>query len=168
MKVLLCEDVEKLGFFGDIVDVKPGYARNYLLAQGLGKIASKDNIRSLAHEKAQRAEHRLATRALLERTCEAVNGAEVVVAAAANEQGHLFGSVSGRDVEANLRGQGFEVSDGMLAGVHIREVGTSEVRIRFAPDLSAVVRVVVVSQDELEKASDREEKDEDGKAIEKD
>ena len=59
MKVLLCEDVEKLGWLGDIVEVNVGYARNYMLPQGIGKVATEASIRAIAEEKAKRAEQRI-------------------------------------------------------------------------------------------------------------
>ena len=146
MKVLLCEDVDKLGWLGDVVEVKNGYARNYLLPQGLAMIPTEANLRSLAEEKEKRAEQRMQQRKLLEQMCEAIEGAEAVVAAKANELGHLFGSVTNKDIAANLREQGFEVADEMLKlDDHIKQVGTSTVTVRFAEDLEATVSVVVVN-----------------------
>ena len=78
MKVLLCEDVNKLGWLGDIVDVTEGYARNYLLPQGLATVATEGNIRSLAKEKGKRAVQRIAESKRLEKAAEAVKGAEAV------------------------------------------------------------------------------------------
>jgi len=147
MKVLLCEDIKKLGWLGDVVDVKTGYARNYLLPQGLAKVATEGNIRAIAQEKAKRAEQRLKERRRIEKAVEAVNGAEAVLAAKANEQGVLFGSVTEAMIAANLRAQGFEVADEVVKlPEHIKQVGTHEVGLRFAEDLTATVRVVVVPE----------------------
>jgi large subunit ribosomal protein L9 len=147
MKVLLCEDVRKLGWLGDIVEVKEGYARNYLLPQGLAKVATEANVRSIAQAKAERAELRLRERRRLEKAAEAVNGAEAVVAAKANEQGVLFGSIGEAVVAANLRAQGFEVADEIVKlPEHIKQLGTHEVTLKFADDVSATVRVVVVPE----------------------
>ena len=150
MKLLLCEDVEALGWLGDIVNVKDGYARNYLLPQGLAIIPTEANINSLAEEKARRTEVRKLERDRLEQVVENVEGAEVVLAANANEQGHLFGSVAQRDIAENLRQQGFEIKDAMvqLPGGHIKELGTHDVTLKIAGDLKAMIKVVVVSQDE--------------------
>ena len=147
MKVLLVEDIEKLGWLGDVVDVKDGYARNYLLPQGLAQQATEANVKAIAEEKAIRAEKRLQERQRMEKACEAVNGAEVVLSAKANEMGHLFGSISERDIAENLRGQGFTVADAVvkMAG-HIKEVGQHEVKLRFAQDITAMVNVVVVAE----------------------
>mgnify|MGYP001018360863 CR=1 FL=1 len=94
MKVLLCEDIEKLGWLGDVVDVKAGYARNYLIPGGLAVVPSEANIKSLADERAKRAESRKLARVQLERAAQAIEGAEVSISANTNEQGHLFGSVT--------------------------------------------------------------------------
>jgi large subunit ribosomal protein L9 len=147
MKVLLCEDVKKLGWLGDIVDVPEGYARNYLLPQRLAKVATEGNIKSLAQEKAKRSEQRLQERRRLEKAALAVNGAEAVVAAKANEQGVLFGSISESMIAANLRAQSFEVADEIVKlPEHIKQLGTHNVTLRFADDLTATVKVVVVPE----------------------
>lgn len=146
MKVLLCEDVEKLGWLGDIVEVSTGYARNYLLPQGLAKVATQANVKALAKEKAKRAERRIRERKRLEEAAAAVEGAEAVVAAKANEQGVLFGSVGASQIASNLREQGFEIADEIVQlDENIKQVGTSQVIIRFADDLTATVNVVVVA-----------------------
>ena len=150
MKLLLVEDVDKLGWLGDVVEVKDGYARNYLLPQGLATIPSQTNIDTLADEKAKRAEARLLEREQKEQVVASVEGAEVVLAAKANELGHLFGSVAERAIAENLRQQGFAIQDAMvqMPNGHIKEIGSHDVTLKFAADLNAVVRVVVVSQDE--------------------
>ncbi len=147
MKVLLCEDVKNLGWLGDIVEVATGYARNYLIPQGLAKKATKDNIRALSQEKAKRSEARIQERNRLERAAAAVEGAEAVLAAKANEQGHLFGSVGAPEIAGNLREQGFEVADEIVVlDENIKEVGTSQVVLKFGDDLTATVNVVVVAE----------------------
>ncbi|MHC4214773.1 MAG: 50S ribosomal protein L9 [Planctomycetota bacterium] len=166
MKVLLCEDVKDLGWLGDIVEVATGYARNYLIPQGLAKKATKDNIRALAQEKAKRSEARIQERNRLERAAVAVEGAEAVLAAKANEQGHLFGSVGATEIAGNLREQGFEVADDVVVlDENIKEVGTSQVVLKFGDDLRATVNVVVVAEggeisdlDEAESGSEAEKK----------
>ena len=135
MKVLLCEDIPKLGWFGDVVDVNNGYARNYLLPQGLAKVATEESIRSVAEEKAKRAEQRIQEKKRLE------------IAAKANEQGHLFGSVTAHHIAVNLREQGFEVADEIVRlPEHIKNVGTHEVKLKYANDLTVTVNVIVVPE----------------------
>ena len=151
MKVLLCEDIDKLGWLGDVVEVSTGYARNYLLPQGLAKVANEASIRSIAEEKARRAEQRKLEGKRLEEAVKAIEGAEAVVAAKANEQGHLFGSVSAREIAANLREQGFEVRDEIVQlSEHIKDIGTHPVTLKFRDDLTATVNVVVVPEQQNE------------------
>ena len=157
MKILLYEDIDKLGWLGDVVEVKEGYARNYLLPQGLAKVATEANIKIIAEEKAKRSEHRKLEGKRLEAAAEAVEGAEVVIAAKANEQGHLFGSVNNRQIAENLRAQGFEVKDEIVQlHEHIKEIGTHSIILRFHDGITASVNVVVVPEQE----SDTEKEDE--------
>ncbi|HUV40279.1 MAG TPA: 50S ribosomal protein L9 [Sedimentisphaerales bacterium] len=159
IKVLLLADIENnlygpkgggkgrmLGWYGDVLEVSSGYARNYLLPQGLAVIPTQANVGAIAEEKARRSEQRIQERQHLERAVSAVNGAEAVLAAKANEQGHLFGSISAGQIAGNLRQQGFEVADDVVElAEHIKEVGTTQVTLRFAEDLTATVNVVVVA-----------------------
>jgi large subunit ribosomal protein L9 len=147
MKVLLISDVKKLGWLGDVVEVADGYARNYLLTHGLAKLATDANVKAIARTKAQRAEQRHLERRQFEKVAKAVNDAEVVIAAAANEQGHLFGSVFRHEIAENLRAQGFEVADDTVELTeHIKQVGTYRVGLWFDNDLKAAVSVVVVPE----------------------
>lgn len=157
MKVLLCEDIRKLGWLGDVVDVTEGYARNYLLPQGLAKVATEGNIRAIAKAKAERAEERLKERKRLQAAAEAVNEAEAVLAAKANEHGVLFGSITDRMIAANLREQGFAVADEVVKlPEHIKQVGSHSVTLKFADEVTATVNVVVVAE-QTEEATEEEE-----------
>lgn len=147
MKVLLCEDIETLGWYGDVVDVRQGYARNYLLPQRLATIPTEAKIKAMADEKAKRAEQREVVVENFKKAADAVNGAEVVLAAKANEQGHLFGSVTEKEIAANLRQQGFEVADKFVhLDEHIKEIGERTVKLRFTVDVTASVKVIVVPE----------------------
>ena len=151
MKVLLCEDIDKLGWLGDVVEVKTGYARNYLIPQGLATVANEASIRALAEEKAKRAELRRLEGKRLEEAVKAIEGAEAVIAAKANELGHLFGSVNERQIASNLRAQGFDVRDDVVyLPEHLKEVGTHAVTLKFRDDLTAAVSVIVVAEQQEE------------------
>jgi large subunit ribosomal protein L9 len=155
VKVLLCEDVKELGWFGDVVEVSIGYARNYLLPQGLATMPTKANLRSLVKEATKRTEQRKLERERLEEAATAVEGAEAVVAAKANEQGVLFGSVGAGEIAENLRAQGFMVADEMVQlAEHIKQVGTHKVTLRFDKDLTATVNVTIVAEQEDENEPD--------------
>ena len=168
MKVLLCQDVEKLGWLGDVVEVKNGYARNYLLPYGIATVPNESNIRAISEAKSRGAEERQLAHAKLVVVAESVEGAEAVISAKANEQGHLFGSVGERDIATNLRDQGFEIADKMVAlGEHLKEVGTHEVTLKLAADLTANISVVVVSEDGVAEALAAEAAEADAAAVAK-
>lgn len=165
MKVLLTEDIKRLGWLGDVVDVNEGYARNYLLPQRLAKVATEGNIRAIAEEKAKRAEQRLQERKRIEKAAEAVDGAEAVLAARANEQGVLFGSITEPMIAANLRAQGYEVADQIVKmPEHIKHLGTHEVSLRFVEDVTATVRVVVVPEQVEEQSGEEAKEQEEAEA----
>jgi large subunit ribosomal protein L9 len=163
MKLLLLEDVESLGWLGDVVEVKDGYARNYLVPQGLATVPTEANIQSIAEKSARRAEVRRLDSEQKQQLAASLEDVEVVLAAKANELGHLFGSVSERDIAENLRQQGFAVQDAMvkMSGGHIKELGTHTITLKITTDLNTAIRVIVVSQDEtidaVEEQTDTEE-----------
>ena len=155
MKVLLCEDVEKLGWYGDVVEVSEGFARNYLLPQRIATIPTEQKIKAMAGEKAKRAEQRNLDYERMQKAAETVNGAEAVIAAKANEQGHLFGSVTEKEIAENLRQQGYEVADKYVQlDEHIKEVGQHTVKIKFAADVTATVKVTIVPQGQSVETAD--------------
>lgn len=152
MKVLLCTDIDNLGYIGEVVEVKNGYARNFLLPQGYATVPTEANIASLAQAKEEAAKKRLAKRQKLENLLERIENAEAVIAENANELGHLFGSVTEKDIAENLQKQGFEVSEKMIRmSEHLKEIGTHIVDVSIAPDLNTQINVVVVSQQDVEK-----------------
>jgi large subunit ribosomal protein L9 len=147
MKVLLCEDIAKLGWLGDVVEVPEGYARNYLLPQGIAQVATENNIKAIAQEKANRAQERVVERKRMEEVVTGVEGAEAVLAAKANEQGHLFGSITDKMIATNLREQGYQVADEIVKlSDPIKEVGVHTVTLAFAQDLKTQVTVTVVAE----------------------
>jgi len=155
MKVLLCEDVEKLGYYGDVVEVKDGFARNYLLPQKMAVMPTDSIIKSMEREKTKRAEHRKVERNRLEKIAKTVENAEAVISLKANEQGHLFGSVGPVEIAANLREQGFEIADKMVSmKEHIKEVGKHKVALKMAVDLIVTIDVVVVAEGQPQTAEE--------------
>ncbi len=159
MKVLLCTDIDNLGYIGEVVEVKNGYARNFLLPQGYATVPTEANIASLAQAKEEAAKKRMQKRQKLEDLLQRLEGAEAVIAENANEQGHLFGSVTEKNIAENLQKQGFEISDKMIRmHEHLKEIGTHIVDISIAQDLNTQINVVVVSQQDVEKQQAETEK----------
>lgn len=177
MEVLLLEDIDKLGFLGDVVDVKPGYARNYLVPQMLATVPTEDAIKAIADEKEKRAEQRRQVREKQEAAYENFVSPAVVIKAKVNEQGHLFGSVTEKDISENLQNQGFEISEDMVKMEHhIKDLGEHVAEVRFAVDLFKSVTVMVIDENapeepveevvETEETPEQEAGQEEGEPVE--
>jgi large subunit ribosomal protein L9 len=146
MKLILKQDVQNLGTSGDIVNVKPGYARNYLLPQGLAYAASDANLKRIELEK-QQAEER-AKRDYLEARRRAAQLAGLVLTfhAKAGEEGKLFGSVTAADIAARAGEQDldFEVDRRkILLDEPIKQLGAFPVKIRLGPEVDAEIEIRV-------------------------
>jgi len=151
MKVLLHSDIDRLGYLGDVVEVADGYARNYLLPQGLAILPSETNLRAIQKEKAAQMEQRRLALEKLQKVADEVSGAEVVIQALANEQGHLFGSVSESDIAGRLQEKGFEVqTKHVRMPEHFRVLGEYEVKLHFGQDVDTIVQVQVVRPTDAE------------------
>ncbi len=147
MKVILREDIAKLGRMGDVVEVADGYGRNYLLPRKLAVLATEKSVRALEHER-RAIESKVRK---LERSAraqaEALDGLVLSFTRAAGEEGKLFGSVTAMDIEEALAGKGHEVERRRIELEHpIKELGTHEVRIRLLRDVTATIRVDVVRE----------------------
>jgi len=147
MDVILREDVEKLGSAGDVVSVKDGYARNFLLPRGLAYPATEGNRRRLESEhksRARRVEAEVGQAKELAGRLEAVS---LSFAMKAGEGDKLFGSVTTHDIAERLKGEGFEVDKKAVELAEpIKALGVYKVPIRLHPDVKPEVRVWVVKE----------------------
>jgi large subunit ribosomal protein L9 len=142
MQIILLERVEKLGQMGDLVNVKPGYARNYLLPQGKALRANKANLERFESERAQREADNLTRRKDAEGEAEKMNGLAVNMVRAASEMGQLFGSVTSRDIAEAVTEAGFTVNrDQVILDKSIKTLGLHDVRVRLHPEVSVSVTV---------------------------
>ena len=140
MQVILLERVAKLGQMGDVVNVKPGYARNYLLPQGKALRASDDNIKSFEHRKADLEVKNLETKKEAEAVSAKLDGARYVVIRQASDAGALYGSVSPRDVVDLLAEAGVTVEKRQIViGAPIKVLGLHKVQITLHPEVEAEV-----------------------------
>ncbi len=145
MKLLLHADIPKLGHFGDVVEVAEGYARNYLLPQRKAVAPTESNIKEIEDERARKIEERRLAQEAMVKAAEKVNGAEVTISSVANEQGHLYGSVTEEDIARALQLEGFEVKTKQVQmSEHFRMLGSYNVNLRFTDELAAEVKVWVV------------------------
>ena len=147
MKLLLRRDIPKLGLVGDVVEVKEGYARNYLIPQHLAVEPTPANMKKIEDDKRRVEEDRKKSRVALEDRVTRMRDVEVTISAACNPDGQLYGSVGPREVAAALRDEG-HVVDPKQIQLHepIRQLDTVTVPVTFADDLVVEVKVWVVRE----------------------
>ena len=147
MEVILREDVRTLGKAGQMVRVKPGYARNFLLPQGLAYEATPGNKKRIEAETRARSVRLAAEKGDAEAAQARLASALVSFTRKAGEEGKLFGSITGQDVADALAAQGHAVDKRKIEFDHpIKTVGEHTVRVRLHPEVHADVRVTVVAE----------------------
>jgi large subunit ribosomal protein L9 len=153
VELILLQRVEKLGQMGDMVKVKPGFARNYLLPQKKALRASKDNLARFEQERVQLQAQNLKRREEAERVAERVSGLSVVIIRQAGESASLYGSVSARDIADATTAAGLTVTRSQVMLEHpIKTLGLARVRVALHPEVSIPVIVNVArSQEEAER-----------------
>ena len=144
MEIILLERVEKLGQMGDVVKVKPGYARNFLLPQGKALRANKNNLERFETEKAQREADNLSRRSEAETEAGKMDGLAVSMVRAASEMSQLFGSVTSRDIAEAVTEAGFTITrNQVVMEKAIKTLGLHDTRLRLHPEVSVTVTVNV-------------------------
>jgi large subunit ribosomal protein L9 len=147
MEVILREDVANLGSVGDIVKVKPGFARNYLLPRGLAVVADRRNIGVLEHQKRLVADKRERDRKQAQSFADRINTLRLAIKARAGEEGKLFGSVTNLDIEKALAAQGFSIERRRIRLEEpIKSIGEHVVPVHLAAGVDAQVTVIVEAE----------------------
>lgn len=149
MEVILMQRIEKLGQMGDVVSVKPGFARNYLLPQKKAMRATKENMARFETQRAQLEAENLKRREEAERVAKDLDGMTVTLIRQAGESGQLYGSVTSRDVSEAVTAGGVTVSRGQIdLGAVIKMLGLHKVRVRLHPEVIVTVTANVARSDE--------------------
>ncbi|HLJ11941.1 MAG TPA: 50S ribosomal protein L9 [Planctomycetaceae bacterium] len=145
VELLLTEDVAALGKQGEIVQVRSGYARNFLLPQGLATVATEHNKRMVEKHRKKLADLDKQRLDQLKKLAEAISKYSVTIEAHANEEGHLYGSIGAADISKSLRGASFDVSPECvrLEGP-LKELAMYTVKIQLHPEIETEVKVWVV------------------------
>jgi large subunit ribosomal protein L9 len=146
MQLVLTEDVAHLGKQGDLVEVKPGYGRNYLLPNGMATLPSQHNLRLLERYKQRVQQAREARVADLRVLAEQIQRVpHITIEANANDEGHLYGSVGGGEISRSLKGKNLKVEPEMvkLEGP-IKICGLYEINLNLGYDIATNVKVMVV------------------------
>ena len=144
MQIILLERIERLGQMGDLVNVKPGYARNYLLPQGKALRANKANMERFESERAQREADNLTKRSEAETEAKKMEGLAVSMVRAASEMGQLYGSVTSRDISEAISKAGYEVEKRLVVmDAAIKTLGLFTIKLALHPEVSKKIVVNV-------------------------
>jgi large subunit ribosomal protein L9 len=147
IQLLLVEDVAHLGKMGETVEVKPGYARNYLLPRGLATLVSEHNLKLLERHKEKVERLRAAKLADLRALAGQIEKATVTIESNANEEGHLYGSVGAPEISKALKAMNLNVeAEAIRLEGPIKEVALYAVKVHLAPEIETEVKVIVVGQ----------------------
>lgn len=145
VELLLAEDVEFLGKQGEIVKVKPGFARNYLIPQGFATVATAENKRNVERHREKIEDLRKQRMADLAKRADAISKYSVTLEANANEEGHLYGSIMGPDISKALKAAGYAVeTDHIKLEGPLKELGMYTVKVQLHPEVKTEVKVWVV------------------------
>ncbi len=149
VRVLLVQDRPPLGLLGDVVEVRPGYARNFLIPAGVGAPVTPDALRRLEKQKKRAALSRAQRETELQEAAARLEGLNLTINEKASEEGHLYGSVGVKEIVAALREREIPVEERQIKLEQpIKELGIFSVPIELGPDTSAQVRVWVVEQED--------------------
>lgn len=147
MEVILREDIEKLGHRGEVVKVAPGYARNFLLPKRLAVAATEANKKIVAQEREAWLKREAKLKSEAEDLAKMLGSLTITITQKAGEEGHLFGSVTAKDIADALEQQQFRIDrKKILLEEHIKQVGEYKVPIRLHREVTAEVAVHVVAE----------------------
>ena len=149
MDIILLERIEKLGTIGDVVSVKDGYARNFLLPQKKALRANEANKKVFEANRDRLEKENAERRTEAEKAGEKVDGVEIVLIRAASNTGQLYGSVNVRDIAAALADKGHDIDKKqVIMGDPIKAIGMHEVRIDLHPEVSVNIKANVARSDD--------------------
>ena len=149
VQVILLERVEKLGQMGQVVDVKPGFARNFLLPQKKALRATKENLGYFEKQRAQLEAQNLSRKTEAEHVAAKLNGLAVVIIRQAGESGQLYGSVTARDIAQGVTEAGFTIARGQVViDKAIKTLGLYKHRVVLHPEVSVAITVNVAQSAE--------------------
>ncbi len=149
MQIILLQKVQNLGDLGDIVNVKPGFARNYLIPQGKAAMATADNIKAFEARKAELEIQAKESLAAAQARAESLQGLEVSIVGNASPEGKLYGSIGPRDIAGKLTENGFPVdkSEVIMGEGPLRELGEYEVVLNLHPDVDVTIKLKVEGEE---------------------
>jgi large subunit ribosomal protein L9 len=148
MQVILRERLDNLGNAGEVVDVKPGYARNYLIPQGLAYEATSANVRRIESERTRQAQKDTATLNEARERAKTIEGISLTFHARAGQEGKLFGSITSADIAEKLAEQGVQIDRRSIELEEpIKALGVTSVPVRLHPQVHPEIKVWVIQED---------------------
>ena len=162
MEVILKEDIKNLGEIGDVVSVKPGYGRNFLVPQGKAVFATADNLKNLEQQKEELRKKQEGELSLLREKAQAFEGLKLTIEANVTEEGTLYGSIGTIDIAnaANEKGIELERSYINMPEGPIKTIGSHDVELLFHPEIQVIINVeVVVGEVAIKNTLDSEEEE---------
>ncbi|MGN1063014.1 MAG: 50S ribosomal protein L9 [Alphaproteobacteria bacterium] len=167
MEVILLERIERLGQMGDVVNVKNGYARNYLLPQKKALRKTKDNMAFFESKRKEYEAHNLKLKAEAEEMAEKIKGLSVVIIRQAAETGQLYGSVTVRDIAEAVHEAGFKIERRQIdLNQPFKNMGIFDVRVSLHPDVVQTIRVVIARTADEAKKTEAKAKAKQEKVVE--
>ena len=147
MKVILTEEIRGLGTRGDVVTVKDGYARNYLIPKNLAQEATNSNLKAIEHQRRKWALLAQEEKNAAQKQADRVKGVKIQIEKRVGEHGHLFGSVTANEIADALLEKGIEIDKRRIElGSPIKTIGLHDVDVRLHRDVTAQIQVEVVGQ----------------------
>ena len=148
MKVILSEDVETLGKVGDVINVKPGYARNYLLPRSVALLATSKNLKEVEHRKRVIQDKLNKLTAESQELAGRLEALSITIPQKVGEEDKLFGSVTNQAIQQALKEEGFEIDrKKIVLDEPIRQLGTFAVPVKLSQGVTASLRVTVVKEE---------------------
>jgi large subunit ribosomal protein L9 len=150
MEIILLESVDRLGGLGDLVNVRPGFARNYLLPKGKAKLATAANIAEIAERRAELEKHEAEVLKAAQARAEQLEGLEISITAKSGGEGKLFGSVTNANITeaVNEKGVELEKSEVRMPEGPIRLAGEYDIDLHLHTDVNATIKLTVIGEED--------------------
>ena len=150
MEIILLETIDRLGGLGDMVKVRPGFARNYLLPQGKAKLATAENIAEIEARRAELEKQQAEVLAAAQARAEKLEGLEVSISAKSGGEGKLFGSITNANITEAISEKGIEVekSEVRMPEGPIRMAGEYDIALHLHAEVNATIKLTVIGEED--------------------
>jgi large subunit ribosomal protein L9 len=150
MEIILLERIDRLGGLGELVNVRPGFARNYLLPQGKAKLATPENIAEIEARRAELEKHEAEVLAAARARAEKLEGLEVSITAKSGGEGKLFGSITNANITEAINEKGIEIekSEIRMPEGPIRLAGEYDIDVHLHAEVNATIKLTVIGEEE--------------------